>query len=548
MTYRVPRFGVAAVLAAFLAGAPQAALAQDAGGPLVCGSPYVIASGDSLSSVAGRVYGDPKRYDILFQANRDVIGDDPGSVAVGMSILLPCLDANGQPMTPEAAAAAKTAMAAAIASTGPLEAAELDVLFGPVALFPDSLLTQVLMAATFPLDVVKADRFLKESVALSDKDRASAVEAQPWDASVRQLAAGFPELVTRMADHIDWTEQAGEAVVAQTEDVLDSIQRLRKAARDNGYLTDNQAQTVTEVNDVIQIVPADPEVVYVPVYDSQVVYTTPISAYSVYDPFYYGYDNDDWSDALAAGAIIFGAALVLDEIFDDGDRLRDWWDDGGSIDWNTGDINIDRGDISIDRGDRINIGDGDRINIDRGDRANIGDGGRVNIGDGDRANIGNRPPVGVALPGRIGGPEGDALAGGRGGTFAPDAASREAARQKIEARKATTPSLADLPANRPAANVPARNPAGAAATTRTPSAAARPAASTRPANVSRPSASNRSAATSRPSSANRSAVSGANRSGQSAFRQSGGSRASAGASRGRASAGGRSGGGGGRRR
>jgi hypothetical protein len=522
--------GILITVVGGLLGIPIAA--QDTGGGLECGSPYVVAKGDTLSTLARDVYGDPKLYNVLFEANRDVIGDDPGNVALGTSIMIPCLDENGQPMTAEAAADSKAAMVAAIASQGPLTAEELETLFGPVALFPDPLLTQVMMATTYPLDVMKADRFVKENKDLPDKERAAAAEAEFWDPSVRQLAAGFPDLITRMADHIDWTEQAGEAVVAQTEDVLTAIQSLRTKAQENGYLTENDAQTVQVVDENIYITPADPEVVYVPMYDTQVVYTTPLSS-SSYNPYYYGYADDDWSDALAAGAIIFGSALILDEIFDDNDNWGDWWDDGGSIDWDTGDINIDRGDINIDRGDinvgDINVGDGNRPNIGDGD--GLGGGDRPNLGDGNRPNIGDRGPRASTLPARIGGAEGDALAGNPDRTFAPDAASRDVARKKIETRKATMPSVADLPATRPSAKAPVRKPSAAPAKAR-PSAGTRPTTASRPTNVTRPTTTRRpsSSASYKPKSS-------------SAFRQSGGSRASAGSSRGRSSSGGRGGGG-----
>ncbi len=100
----------------------------------------------------------------------------------------------------------------------------------PVALFPDTLLAQILYATTYPLDIVKAARFVTQSADLPDKERAAAVETMDWDPSVQALAAGFPDLVTRMNDHIDWTEQVGDAVLVQTDDVMDSVQRLRDQA------------------------------------------------------------------------------------------------------------------------------------------------------------------------------------------------------------------------------------------------------------------------------------------------------------------------------
>jgi hypothetical protein len=337
-----------------------------------------------------------------------------------------------------------------VLAEGPLTAAELDTLFGPVALFPDPVLTPVLVAVTFPLDVVKAGRFVEGAADLSDQERAAQAADKPWDDSVRQLAAGFPDLVTRMSDNVDWTEQAGEAVVAQTDEVLAAIQRLRAKAQVNGYLVDNEAQNVEEVNDKIVISPASAGVVYVPTYDSKVVYTTPVAGPPVYHYGYgsygYVYDDDDWDDALLAGGIILGGAVILDEIFDDDDW--DGWDDD-DIDWDRGDITIDRDDvdIDIDRGD-INIGDGDRPNIGDGDRPRIGDGDRISIGDSDRTQVDRGDLANVRDRAGAGTPPANRES-------ISNAASRDVARQKIEARKTTGAAPASLRTSRPAASRPA---------------------------------------------------------------------------------------------
>jgi hypothetical protein len=409
----------------------------------------VVVSGDTLSRIAGRAYGEPMMFRAIVEANADVLRGNPEAIEVGMTLQIPCLDASGQPVTAEGAAAAVASMEAAMAAEGPLTPAELDALFGPVALFPDQVLTPVLVATTFPLDVVKAGRFVEEKADLTDEERSAEALKQPWDDSVTQLAAGFPDLVTRMSDHIDWTEQAGEAVVAQTDGVLESIQRLRAKAQETGYLADGPTQNVEVVNEVITIAPTEPNVVYVPTYDSQVVYTTPVTT----PPYYYYDDGDDWEDALATGAIILGGAVILDEIFDD----DDWggWD-GDDIDWDGGDIDIDRGDREI------SIGGGDReINIDRdttigGDRTTIGGGDRTAVADRDRADAISRP-----------------------GSAAT--ADRDAARVKIENRKASGGAAATLPASRP-------NASGATAADRRASTATRPTTANRSAEVSRPQA------------------------------------------------------------
>ena len=205
---------------------------------------------------------------------------------------------------------------------------------------------------------------------------------------MQELAAAFPDLVTRMNDHIDWTEQAGEAVLAQTDDVLASIQRLRAKAQENGYLVDNAGAERrdggrTRSSSSLH----SPGVVYVPTYQSEVVYTTPITTPPVY--YYDDYDGDDWEDAVIAGGIILGGAIILDEIFDDNDWDGwDDWDNDVDLDWDGGDITIDRGDINIDR-DEINIGGGDRVTI--------GDG---QLGDGQRGRMSATASLATGAPRR----------------------------------------------------------------------------------------------------------------------------------------------------
>ena len=274
---------------------PAATQSRVGDGSLTCGTEYTITSGDTLSRLARRAYGDPMLYGIVADANRDALGGDPEHLSIGMSITVPCVDADGKALTPEETADAAASLEAVVKAEGLLTPAELDTLFGPVALFPDQVLTAVLVAVTFPLDVVKAGRFVESAAGLADQERAAKAADKPWDDSVRELAAGFPGLVTRMDDNIDWTEQAGEAVVAQTDEVLAAVQRLRVKAQENGYLVDNEAQKIEEVNDKIVISSASPEVVYVPTYDTRVVYTTPIVGPPIYHYGYgYGYGYGYW--------------------------------------------------------------------------------------------------------------------------------------------------------------------------------------------------------------------------------------------------------------
>jgi Protein of unknown function (DUF3300) len=532
---------------ALLAGgtaSPAAAQMLVGDGSLACGSAYTVVTGDTLSLIAEKAYGDPQLYGFIADANWDALAGNPENVAVGMALDVPCVDASGQVLSAEQAAEQAASVEAAVAAEGPLAPAQLDALFGPVALFPDEVLTPVLVAATFPLDVVKAGRFVEGAEDLSAQERAAQAADEEWDASVRELAAAFPDLVTRMSDHIDWTEQAGEAVVAQTDDVLAAIQRLRETAQKNGYLVDNEAQTVEEVNDKIVISPADPNVVYVPTYDSQVVYTAPVAGPPVY---HYGYDYDDdwdgWGDAIVAGGIVLGGAVILDEIFDDDDW--DGWDIDDDIDWDGGDITIDRGDVDIDI-DRDDIDvDRDRVDIDRDnldlgdrDRPGLGDGDRVSIGQSDRTQIDRNNIEGLAD--RAGARDG-AGAGNRR-PISSDA-SRDAARQKIESRQATRAQPASLGVTREVGQRQAGQRQGGQSQVgqsqvgqrqggNSAYEVSRPRQSARPQQVSRPSA-NRAPAAKAPSRSN-------------TFNRPSNHRASAAGHRGRGSMGGRGGRGGGR--
>jgi hypothetical protein len=214
---------------------------------------------------------------------------------------------------------------------------ELDELLAPVALYPDALLAQVLVAATFPTQVSDAAQLIEDSDELSEEELAERLRSQEWDPSVLVLTSGFPTVVQRMAEDIDWTTDLGDAMLWQDEDVLASVQRLRSQALETGYLADNEAQVVEQEDDRIVIQPADPEVVYVPSYDPQVAYTsTPTASPYIEQPRSGG---GLLSNPLVAGAIGFGGALLVQELFGDGDEddnddgWDDYWDRGRPIDW-----------------------------------------------------------------------------------------------------------------------------------------------------------------------------------------------------------------------
>src|SRR5215831_16772522 len=147
---------------------------------------------------------------------------------------------------------------------------ELDQLLAPIALYPDALLAQVLMASTYPLEIVSADRWTKANRTLAGKALEDALLSQPWDPAVKSLAV-FPSVLAMMSEKLDWTQKLGDAFLAQEYDVMGTVQDLRVQAIAKGTLKDTPEQRVVTKTEngetVIIIEPANPEVVYVPTYD-----------------------------------------------------------------------------------------------------------------------------------------------------------------------------------------------------------------------------------------------------------------------------------------
>jgi hypothetical protein len=152
-----------------------------------------------------------------------------------------------------------------------LSQAELDQMLAPVALYPDTVLTHVLIAATYPLEIVQASRWAKAHPELEGDAAVRAVDHKDWDPSVKALVA-FPQLLQRLSSDLEWTQQLGEAFLEDESQIMASIQGLRQKAYTSGNLNDNKHVVVERERDVIVIEPARKEIVYVPVYDTRVVY------------------------------------------------------------------------------------------------------------------------------------------------------------------------------------------------------------------------------------------------------------------------------------
>ena len=220
---------------------------------------------------------------------------------------------------------------------------ELDQLLAPIALYPDSLLSQILMASTYPLEIVQAARWVKPNKDLKGDALTAELEKQPWDPSVKSLV-NFPQILQMMNEKLDWTQKLGDAFLAQEKEVMGTIQSLRAKAYAEGNLKTTKEQTVIVEKDpqVIIIEPASPQVVYVPTYNPTVVYG--VWAYPAYPP-YPVYPPGSFAAGVAVGAA--------------------WWYGWGDCDWHGGDVDID-----VNRNTNINR------NIDRGKYATQYQGGK----------------------------------------------------------------------------------------------------------------------------------------------------------------------------
>jgi hypothetical protein len=251
-------------------------------------------------------------------------------------------------------------------STGSFSADELDNLLAPIALYPDLLLAQILPAATFVDEITQAAAWSRAN------NNPAQINNQPWDSSVKAVA-GFPDVLSKMSDHVDWTTAVGQAYVAQPNDVSASIQRLRQQARNSGALTTTPQQTVAVDQGNVTIMPTQPNQVYVPQYDADSVWGST-------------------GAAVAGGLLSFGAGIAL----------GGWWNNGWNRgwDWGRGGIyNVNHNLVNVNRGvmnRSINAANLNRFNnvhrnTDWGRHARVAPGG------------GNRPGR-AGTPGRLGTP------------------------------------------------------------------------------------------------------------------------------------------------
>lgn len=215
-----------------------------------------------------------------------------------------------------------------VSDGSPYTPAQLDQMLAPIALYPDPLLAQILMAATYPLQIVEADRWLQENdnAGLQGSDLATALAQQPWDPSVKSLVP-FPQILRMMDAHIGWTSELGDAFLADQAAVMNAVQRLRRLAQANGTLTSSQQQLISDQDSIISILPPSPEIVYVPVYDPDIVFG--VWPYPNYPPYYFpGFFNVPVIGGVGIGWFV----IVINR------PLWGW----GQWDWRRHRIDIDR--------------------------------------------------------------------------------------------------------------------------------------------------------------------------------------------------------------
>ena len=273
----------------------------------------------------------------------------------------------------------------AVAQAKPFTKEQLEQMVAPIALYPDGLLTQIFMAATYPLEVVEASRFMKKNPGLAGDKLNEALKEHEWDAAVKSLCT-FPEVLEKMDQNLDWMQDLGDATLGQQTELLDAVQVMRGKAHESGNLKSTEQQTITVKQEppeekIIIIESKDPEVVYVPTYSPTVVYGGwgyPYWYYPGMYPYYpYGYGFMSFTAGVIVGGAIWG---------------------GCNWGWGSSDIDIDiDNNIDFDR----NTSRGDRVEHHRGSGATPGRPrpGRPGPGRPGELAAQRREPQGRELPG-----------------------------------------------------------------------------------------------------------------------------------------------------
>jgi hypothetical protein len=362
--------------------------------------------------------------DFLFESD----GYSTGSGACVLLIAAPASFAQWPTATTPAAGTPDTQQQQAAPLLSP---DQLNNLVAPIALYPDPLLSQVLAASTYPLEIVEAQQWLGQNSNLRGTQLMDAAKQQNWDPSVQAMVA-FPDALRLLANDVRWTTDLGNAFLSQQADVMSAVQRMRAEARANGKLTTTPQQSVTEDSQggqtVIEIQPADPQVIYVPIYNPSYVWGSPAwgaypdlwypSGYgwgfgwgsgiymSSYFPGWYGWGGWGWGSGWYGGGLFLNAGFFNHYGYrgwDYGHRGGFWGGGrGGRMDW------------THNPGHRMGI-----PYSNRGVASRFGGGGRMNGGQFANNGRGDQRSGGQAYSGRGGYGQSDrAATGGAGGNRA----------------------------------------------------------------------------------------------------------------------------------
>ena len=327
-----------------------------------------------------------------------------------------------KPPAPQAQPASQTPPNAEL-----LKPEQLEALVAPIALYPDELLANVLAASTYPLEVVQADRWLKERKSLKGDALKKEVDKQSWDDSVKALSS-TADVVSMMSDKIDWTKSLGDAVLAQQPDVMDAIQRLRTKAYDNKKLVTTKQQKVSvqtqENKQVVVIEPAEPGTMYVPYYEPATVYGT--WPYADYPPYYFGYPPYIGAGVIAAG-LAFGAGWAIG-------RWGNYW--GGGCNWGNRNVYVNHRTTNIGNGWQHNPAHRQGVRYNNANVQQRFGNSNLKAGVSDRMDFRGRDGQQVLRAGDRGGDRVGDRAGDRGG-------DRAASRDRPGGDRGNRPSTAD---------------------------------------------------------------------------------------------------------
>jgi hypothetical protein len=295
----------------------------------------------------------------------------------------------------------------AVTSSAP-SAKELQQLVAPIALYPDALIGQILAGATYPDQVVEAERWIQQNSNLKGEQLAAEIDKQAWDPSIKALTQ-FPSVLHNMSQNLSWSSSLGDAYFNDSQGVMNAIQALRKDASNAGTLESTPEQTVTTEGQTIVIQPANPEVVYVPEYSPE-IYGTPIEPY----PGYSGWD------VAAASALSFGTGMLM------GAAAGGWgWGHWG-MDWHGGSVNFNRNNY-VSRSNTFANRNSRYSQTNRGRYASSGNvtnrgnvtgrnatTGRGNVAGGGAATARTKPSAGQGLGEGLGSRERQGTAASRG--------------------------------------------------------------------------------------------------------------------------------------